>query len=128
VSTSHTRPDAGFSLIEVLVVAVIMGILAAIAIPMFLSQRERGWQAQVVSDLRNAVLQAEAYSVGNGGDYDGMEVLPDLEDAASANSELELAWSNATGYCIQGVSTSSDSVVLHYDRDVREFTEGPCPE
>lgn len=58
----HTDPeDAGFTLIELLV--VIIGILAGIAIPVFLSQRKKGYDAQVKSDLRNAVAQLETYGV-----------------------------------------------------------------
>jgi len=64
----HTDPeDAGFTLIELLVVIIIVGILAGIAIPVFLSQRKKGYDAQVKSDLHNAVAQLETYGVDYGG-------------------------------------------------------------
>jgi len=59
------RAEGGFTLIELLVVIAIIGILAAIAIPQFAAYRNRGFQAQVWSDLRTAGTSQEAYFVDN---------------------------------------------------------------
>jgi type IV pilus assembly protein PilA len=57
--------EAGFTLIELLVVIIIIGILAAIAIPVFLSQKSKGYEASMKSDLRTVAEEVEATNVDN---------------------------------------------------------------
>jgi type IV pilus assembly protein PilA len=67
----------GFTLIELLIVVVIIGILAAIAIPKFASTKEKAYLATMKSDLRNLATAQEAYASDNNGVY--------AADVAAAN-------------------------------------------
>jgi len=62
---SMKEKDQGFTLIELLVVIVIIGILAAIAIPLFLNQRKKGIDASLKSDVKNAATSVETWMTDN---------------------------------------------------------------
>jgi type IV pilus assembly protein PilA len=64
---THTKK--GFTLIELLIVVVIIGILAAIAIPKFASTKEKAYLAAMKSDLRNGATYEESYAADSSGMY-----------------------------------------------------------
>ena len=70
------RGRAGFTLIELLIVVVIIGILAAIALPKFATTKERSYVATMQSDLHNLISMQEAYLADNGMYYGG--AIPNL--------------------------------------------------
>ncbi|WP_432546178.1 type II secretion system protein [Kineococcus sp. SYSU DK004] len=65
IRKSIEEKDQGFTLIELLVVMIIIGILAAIAIPVFLNQRNKAYDTQAKSDLRSLQTEVETYYTDN---------------------------------------------------------------
>jgi type IV pilus assembly protein PilA len=93
--------EKGFTLIELLVVVLIIGILAAIAIPAFLGQQDKAKDSQAKSAVRNAATALEAHFT-DGGTYVGAtkasleKIEPSLSEVAVG--DFALADLTATGY------------------------------
>jgi type IV pilus assembly protein PilA len=116
------KKDKGFTLIELLVVIIIIGILAAIAIPVFLNQRKKAVDAGIKSDLRTIANEAESYFVDHQAYPATVSSTGDLTlttgvTITASNANTAFTFTNATdSYTITGQhSTSGTGATYTYD-------------
>ena len=93
----HKR-RTGFTLIELLIVIVIIGILAAIAIPKFGKTREKAYFKAMMSDLRNMNAQQEIYYSNPSSNYNYTNSLTALDMSPSQGVTLYPAGANTQGW------------------------------
>jgi type IV pilus assembly protein PilA len=100
------RDERGFTLIELLVVVIIIGVLAAIAIPIFLAQQRRAEVATCQSDARNAGAAASSYRAANNGSYLNLDV--DALEAQGFNPTNN----TAGNYPVQVTTATANEAVI----------------
>ena len=101
------RDKKGFTLIELLIVVVIIGILAAIAIPKFANTKEKAYVASMKSDLRNLVTAQEAYFADNNSTYAGSTTAMGTNYRASTGVTVTINSSTNTGWTASASQNST---------------------
>jgi len=109
IRKAQEEREGGFTLIELLVVIIIIGILAAIAIPVFLNQRKKAVSASIKSDLRTAATALETYFTDN----QAYNAATTQNPKFSQGNSIKVAVT-ATGYCVQGQNANSDTGTTLY--------------
>jgi type IV pilus assembly protein PilA len=125
--------ESGFTLVELLVVMLILGILAAIAIPSFFNQRDKGNDAQAKADARTAQTAIETYATDNDGSYANASVTALRTIEETLNGANFTVTSGASTYTVTGTSTTGNTFSISrlaggsIDFDCATRNDGGCP-
>jgi type IV pilus assembly protein PilA len=111
---SALRRTDGFTLIELLIVVVIIGILAAIAIPKFSTTKGQAYLSMMKADLRNLATAEEAYAGDNGTYYGGAVPAAALVYSPAVGVTISINVATASGWSATASSAQTTRTCAIY--------------
>jgi type IV pilus assembly protein PilA len=124
-----TREESGFTLVELLVVMLILGLLAAIAIPSFFNQRNKAKDSSAKEAVRTAETAIETYATDHDGKYTGADpaalktIEPSLNDVGA---NLTVPAADDTTYTVTVTSEAASANEFSITRDGTGVTTLTC--
>jgi type IV pilus assembly protein PilA len=108
----RAQGESGFTLVELLVVMLILGLLAAIAIPAFFNQRAKAQDAEAKSAVKTSQTALETYATDNNGKYTGATpaalkaIEPTIVTSGTGGAAIKTLTPTTSGYTIEVYSDS----------------------
>ncbi|WP_333812172.1 type IV pilin protein [Timonella senegalensis] len=117
ISKSLNEKEKGFTLIELLVVVIIIGILSAIAIPVFMNQRQKAVDAGIKSDLRSIANEVESYYVDNqvypvAGDVTTSAGKVTIKKGANSPADVTISLSDAATTIVYAPTAGTEAYTI----------------